>query len=126
MPSAADRMRTSMLGLPLATTQAVMPLAGIQWIDPLMQLAAGTRDTVIMKAVVPERGVVEQIVTVCTMILSLSLTVLTIFAVPAAWRFRRAYKRINEFLDRIYGDVTPIMRHASTISDNVNYITTSV
>jgi len=103
-----------------------MPSAGIQWIDPLMQLAAGARDTVITKAVVPERGLVEQIVTVCTMILTLSLTILTVFTVPAAWRFRHTYKRINEFLDRIYGDVTPIMRHASTISDNVNYITTSV
>jgi len=29
-------------------------------------------------------------------------------------------------LDRIYGDINPIMRHASTIADNVNYISTSV
>lgn len=91
-----------------------------------MQLAAGTRDTVITKAVVPERGLVEQIMTVCTLVLTISLTVLTIFAVPAAWRFRHTYKKINQFLDRIQGDVNPIMRHLSTISDNVNYITTSV
>jgi uncharacterized protein YoxC len=103
-----------------------MPLATTQWIEPLMQIAAGARDTVITKAVVPERGLVEQIMTVCTMILTLSLTVLTIFAVPAAWRFRHTYKKINEFLDRMNGDIAPIMRHASTITDNVNYITTSV
>ena len=29
-------------------------------------------------------------------------------------------------LDRIYGDINPLMRHASTIADNVNYISTSV
>jgi len=29
-------------------------------------------------------------------------------------------------LDKIYGDVNPIMRHASTIADNVNYVTTAV
>jgi uncharacterized protein YoxC len=104
---------------------AAMILA-THWIEPLLQLAAGTRDTVITKAVVPERGVVEQIMTVCTLVLTLSLTVLTVFAVPAAWRFRHTYKKINQVLDRIYGDITPIMRHASTISDNVNYITTSV
>lgn len=98
----------------------------MHFIDALMQFAAARGDTVIMKAVVPERGWVEQIMTVCTMVLTVSLTVLTIFAVPAAWRFRHTYKRINEFLDRIYSDVTPIMRHASTITDNVNYITTSV
>ena len=26
----------------------------------------------------------------------------------------------------VYGDINPIMRHASAIADNVNYITTSV
>jgi uncharacterized protein YoxC len=91
-----------------------------------MQLAAGVQDTVITKAVVPERGVVEQIMTICTMILTISLTVLTVFAVPAAWRFRHTYKKFDELLDRISGDINPIVRHVNTISDNVNYITTSV
>jgi uncharacterized protein YoxC len=103
-----------------------MLLAGTPWLDPLLQLAAGVRDTVITKAVVPERGIVEQIMTICTMVLTVSLTVLAIFAVPAAWRFRHAYKKVDRLLDRIQGDITPIMRHASTISDNVNYITTSI
>jgi uncharacterized protein YoxC len=103
-----------------------MPFVPTQLIEPLMQLAAGARDTVITKAVVPERGLVEEIMTACTLILTLSLTVLTAFAVPAAWRFRHTYKKINEFLDRMYGDITPIMRHTSTITDNVNYITTSI
>jgi uncharacterized protein YoxC len=105
---------------------AAMSLVPTQLIEPLLQLAAGARDTVITKAVVPERGLVEQIMTVCTMILTLSLTVLTIFAVPAAWRFRHTYKKINQFLDRIEGDLKPIVHHTSVITDNVNYITTSV
>jgi len=105
---------------------AAMILASTHWIEPLLQLAAGTRDTVITKAVVPERGVVEQIMTICTMILTVSLTVFVIVAVPAAWRFRHTYKKINQFLDRIEGDLKPIVKHASTITDNVNYITTSV
>jgi len=103
-----------------------MSLVPTQLIEPLMQLAAGARDTVITKTVAADRGPVEQILTACTMILTVSLTVLTAFAVPAAWRFRHTYKKINEFLDRMYGDITPIMRHTSTITDNVNYITTSV
>src|SRR5207245_2686327 len=49
-----------------------------------------------------------------------------IYVVPAAWRFRRTYKKVDELLDRVYGDIVPIMRHASTIADNVNYITTSI
>jgi hypothetical protein len=46
--------------------------------------------------------------------------------VPAAWNFRKSYAKISDMLDRIYGDINPLMRHASTIADNVNYITTSV
>jgi ABC-type transporter Mla subunit MlaD len=46
--------------------------------------------------------------------------------VPAAWNFRKSYKKISDLLDRVYGDVNPIMRHASAIADNVNYVTTSV
>jgi hypothetical protein len=29
-------------------------------------------------------------------------------------------------LDKIYGDVNPLMRHASAIADNVDYISTSI
>jgi hypothetical protein len=29
-------------------------------------------------------------------------------------------------LDKIYGDINPLMRHASAIADNVDYISTSV
>ena len=40
--------------------------------------------------------------------------------------FRRSYNRINKLLERIYGDINPIMRHASSVADNINYITTSI
>jgi uncharacterized protein YoxC len=103
-----------------------MSFASTYWIEPLMQLAAGARDTVITKAVVPERGVVDEIMTVCTLVLTVSLTVLSIFAVPAAWRFRHVYKKVNQLLEKIEGDLSPIMRHVNTITDNVNYVTTSV
>jgi len=43
-----------------------------------------------------------------------------------AWNFRKSYKKVSELLDRIYGDVNPLMRHASAIADNVNYVTTSI
>ena len=29
-------------------------------------------------------------------------------------------------LDKVYGDINPLMRHASAIADNVDYITTSI
>src|SRR5256885_7760433 len=99
-------------------------MAPIASIELLMQVVAGTRDTLIMKQVVPERGLLEQITAVSSVVTTIALTVFAIFAVPAAWRFRRTYKKVNDLLDRIYGDIMPIMRHASTIADNANYITT--
>jgi hypothetical protein len=54
------------------------------------------------------------------------LTAFVVVAVPAAWRFRNLYRHVDHLLERIYGDITPIMRHASTIADNVDFITTSI
>jgi hypothetical protein len=33
---------------------------------------------------------------------------------------------VNQLLDRISADINPIVKHASTISDNLNYVTTSI
>jgi len=46
--------------------------------------------------------------------------------VPAAWNFRKSHKKVSALLDRVYGDINPIVRHLSTIADNVDYITTSI
>ena len=45
--------------------------------------------------------------------MTLAILVLTVALVPAAWNFRKSYKKISDLLDRVYGDVNPIMRHAS-------------
>ena len=58
--------------------------------------------------------------------MTIALLVLTVALVPAAWNFRKSYAKVSDLLDRVYGDINPLMRHASAIADNVNYITTSV
>jgi len=58
--------------------------------------------------------------------MSIALLVFTVAAVPAAWNFRKSYKRVNELLKRLYGDINPLMHHASAIADNIDYITTSI
>jgi uncharacterized protein YoxC len=83
-------------------------------------------DTVLMRQVGQERGWFEKATTVAGGLMTVSLLVLTVALVPAAWNFRKSYAKISDLLDRIYGDVNPLMRHASAIADNVNYITTSV
>jgi uncharacterized protein YoxC len=90
----------------------------------LVQAAKG--DTLLMRQVPSERGWFETATAIAGGLTTIAILVTAVALVPAAWNFRKSYAKVNALLDRIYGDVNPIMRHASSIADNVNYITTSV
>ena len=92
----------------------------------LLQATATLPDTIYTKTVAAERGWFEQLTAVASGLVSLSLLVLTVALVPAAWNFRKSYKKISELLDKVYADVNPLMKHAATVADNLDYITTSV
>ena len=94
--------------------------------DWLLQVAATLPDTIITKQVEPEASTFDKITTYASGLASIALLVLAVALVPAAWNFRKSYAKVSDMLDRIYGDINPLMRHASTIADNVNYISTSV
>jgi uncharacterized protein YoxC len=94
--------------------------------DLLLQGAAIARDTVIMKQVVADRGVFEQITATASAITTVALLVLTVFAIPVAWRLRTTYRKVYRLLERLHDDLAPIMSNAHDISDNVNFITTAV
>lgn len=100
------------------------------WLMPgsawLLQAVATLPDTIITKQVVTDPGLFQKITTYASGLASIALLVLAVALVPAAVNFRKSYGKISDMMDRIYGDINPIMRHASTIADNVNYITTSV
>ncbi len=99
---------------------------GMWLLQAAAQVGRTLGDTLVMKTVPVERSAFEKITGIASGLISLALLVLTVFLVPAAWNFRNSYKKVNDLLDRIYGDINPIMRHVSTISDNVDYITTSI
>ena len=92
----------------------------------LLQAVASLPDTIVTKQVAVEPGLFAKITTYASGLASIALLVLAVALVPAAWNFRKSYAKISDMLDRIYGDINPIMRHASSIADNVNYISTSV
>ncbi len=92
----------------------------------LIQAAATLPDTIITRNIQPEASTFEKVTTYASGLASIALLVLAVALVPAAWNFRKSYAKVSNMLDRIYGDINPIMRHASTIADNVNYISTSV
>ncbi|HEY0971140.1 MAG TPA: DUF948 domain-containing protein [Gemmatimonadales bacterium] len=83
-------------------------------------------DTQIVRQVTADPGLFQKITSVASGLMTISILVLTVALVPAAWNFRKSYKKVNDLLDRVYGDINPIMRHASVIADNLNYVTTSL
>jgi uncharacterized protein YoxC len=92
----------------------------------LQQAASAFPDTLYTKQVVAEPGLWEKITAAAGGIMTITVIVLAAALVPAAWNFRKSYKKVSDMLDKIYGDINPLMRHASSIADNVDYITTSI
>jgi uncharacterized protein YoxC len=92
----------------------------------LLQAARALPDTIYTKEVVSEPGLWSKITSVASGIMTITVIILTVALVPAAWNFRKSYKKVSDMLDKIYGDINPLMRHASSIADNIDYITTSI
>jgi|SRR5687768_4866722 len=95
-------------------------------VELLIQGATALPDTIVTKQVAVEQGAFSKVASVAQGLMTIAILVLTVVLVPAAWSFRNSYKRINELIDRFYGDIGPLVRNANTIADNVNYITTSI
>lgn len=93
--------------------------------DFLVQGALSTRDTVVMKQLVEQRGLLDQISTTASAIMTIALLVLTIFAIPVAWRLRKTYEKVDHILERVHNDLAPIIANTHDISDNINFITTA-
>ena len=95
-------------------------------VELLLQAATALPDTLYTKQIVEEPGLWQKIITVASGVMTISVIILTIALVPAAWNFRKSYKKTSEMLDKVYGDINPLMRHASAIADNVDYISTAI
>jgi uncharacterized protein YoxC len=101
-----------------------LPLASVAvW---ALRQAAAFPDTIVTRQISEPRSWFEVVSGVASIVIALALVALTVGLLPAAWNFRKSYKKVNELLDRIYGDVNPIMRHASSLADNLNYVSTAV
>lgn len=92
----------------------------------LVQIGGAASDTIYTKQIQAEPSVFERVASVASGLLTIMFLVFVVVAVPALWNLRKSYRRINDLLERVYGDINPIMRHASSIADNVNYVTTAI
>jgi uncharacterized protein YoxC len=94
--------------------------------DLLLQAARAFPDTVYTKQIAAEPALFEKITSAASGIMTVTIIVLSAALIPAAWNFRKSYKKVSDMLDKIYGDINPLMRHASAIADNVDYISTAI
>jgi hypothetical protein len=91
----------------------------------LLHIIAAMRGAVTMQRVT-ERDVLDVITALAGVATTLSLAVLAVFAVIVLWNFRKTYAKVNALLDRLHGDLTPLVRHTTAIADNVNFVTTAI
>jgi uncharacterized protein YoxC len=92
-------------------------------------LQAGARvvhDTIYVATSTPAQGWFQRVTGVASGIMTVTLMVLAIALVPAAWNFRKTYKKTSEIIGRVQADVMPLVKHAHAIADNLNYISTAL
>ncbi len=95
-------------------------------IDLLAQQAAALPDTIFTKQVAEDPSWWNRVTSIASGILTLTFLALSAALIPAALNVRKTHKKISDTLDRIYGDINPLMRHASSVADNLHYISTSI
>jgi uncharacterized protein YoxC len=91
-----------------------------------MQAAAKAADTIYVQASPSPQGWFAKATSIAGGIMTLTLMVMAVALVPAAWNFRKTYKKTSALLDKIQADVYPLIKHAHSIADNVDYISTAV
>lgn len=119
-------MRPSMLGLSLATVRDPMPFLESSSIEPLLQAAAVVRDTLVVKPPAFGRTIMDYVMALCTALIAISLTILAAVAVPLTLRLRDTYRRVNSLVRRVQDELNPMVTRMRAITDDVQYITTSV
>jgi uncharacterized protein YoxC len=91
----------------------------------LLQVAAKV-DTIYVQAAPSPQGWFAKATSIAGGIMTLTLLAMAIALVPAAWNFRKTYKKTNKIIDRIEADIMPLTKHAHSIADNLDYISTAI
>lgn len=93
---------------------------------PAWLLQTTLPDTIFTRTITEDPGAFEKITGIADGLTSILVLVLVVALVPAAWNLRRTHVRLNALLDRFQDDLTPIVKHASAIADDIHYISTAL
>jgi hypothetical protein len=89
----------------------------------LVQRAVTLPDTVYTKQIAAAPSVFDRVTAIASGLLAIAVCVFVIAALPLAWML---YRKMDKLVDRIHRDMSPIVRHASAVADNIDYVTTSI
>src|SRR5690348_5215865 len=92
----------------------------------LVQRSATLSDTIYTKQIAATPTGFERIVQIASGVLTILICVFVLALVPILWNFRRSFQRMNLLLERFHRDVQPILRHATSVADNIDHITSSI
>jgi uncharacterized protein YoxC len=76
--------------------------------------------------VTAEPGIFEKITSIANTLMTIAMFILAVGLVPAALNFRKTFKRVNELIDKVYGDITPLVRSASIVTEDAREIVASL
>jgi uncharacterized protein YoxC len=91
-----------------------------------VRAASSFADTIWVQQPTTHQGLIEKITSIASVIMTLTLLAIAIALVPAAWNFRKTYKKTAALLDKVQADVAPLIKHAYSIADNVDYVSTAI
>ena len=92
----------------------------------LLLQAAARVDTIFVQTAPVTQSWFAKVTGIAGGIMTLTILAIAISLIPAMWNFRKTYKKTNAILDRIQADVFPLVKHAHSIADNLDYISTAI
>lgn len=86
----------------------------------------GLRDTLVIKQLPPQRGVLDQVLVFSTAFIMLCLVAMVVMLVVAAMKMRGVAQKTTQALNKVYADLGPIIKTAGSIAENVKEMSASV
>jgi hypothetical protein len=92
----------------------------------LLLQAAVVHDTIFVQTAPIAQTWFGKVTSIAGGVMTLTLLAMAVALIPAMWNFRKTYQRTSALLKRIEADVMPLTKHAHSIADNLDYISTAI
>lgn len=92
----------------------------------LAQAAVGSETVVVIAQPEGWQAWVAMLADVATILIALALIAVALALILAALQSRKIYGKVHALLNRVHGDLQPIIGHATDVAENVNYMSTAV